>query len=1002
MENLKELLTAKTFNRLSYAAVISWVLLGVILLGIFAEMDNTESRFDFRCGAKSENIDLVRGKCFEQYEKQYNKFGIPVYGFVIVNFSMIATVCVIYSQVVKSRVDQLLEANLNTDVERQRPPESRKLFVKYCYQLVARFALGIIFIVLQTQLLYPFSFPSNFDCYDTRESSLAANASVGNIQNTTKYECHNQRAKKKTFWMYALSGVNGLFALIILIEIICILSRLASKGNKFFEDSQFLAEHVNSKSVTQVLLSFIDNLKNNIIEDTETPTVLMALFQPNHGEGERIELKQLDSIYTKLVLIPNRAQYDFPEDREERLEVYLMTRENFQPLKGPEDIFDAENKKILIVGRPGIGKTLFCTKFLRDWAAGKLFHRAYDGELHFDIVFLVKFRRFNSEERLSLRELLGRTEFSQRKSLLKEVWDHIQENPHKVLILFDGMDEYKEHSSIADAAVDYPNSAEQRMPLHALYFKIMNEKLLPGAAVLTTTRPTAVPSVRDVPFKYETFEIIGFSPKQVEEYVENFTKDAPENLSDAGERIKEHITGNRNLLSLCYIPASCFIICSSLLQVLRFNTKKENDVVLPTKLTGIYKRAVKIFFFKHNKQYRVKPPSLNDIESNNYPPEFKPLGKLAFNGIEERKVIFGSKEVQRVEKDSKEAQGLENSDLFHRMPDRQSDPFKREAQFCFLHLTMQEFLAAKHITDTMNEAELRTFVKDHIKKGEWHVAMQFLAGLLGERDEVSITIFTDLLPVETEEKQEWELMKVSFESERRPITFWPTESEKYLALTIIKCLYEGSETNQNVQSNLQDINFNVLDFSRCSLAPADCTAIVHVLKNFQQVSHIELSGNHIGPLGCEKITKLFDNDNNQVTFLNLAGNEVGDEGIKHLGEALVSSKLKWLNLNGNGITDHGLIYLSDKLINSNLESLYISMNSITDKGLIYLSGKLVNSNLSELHLSSNSITDHGCIYLSEKNVNSKLKALFLRYNPNITSEAKQRIQKAYPYCEVII
>ena len=46
MDSLKELLKPKTMNRLSYVAIFCWVVIGVILLGIFADMENSESRFD--------------------------------------------------------------------------------------------------------------------------------------------------------------------------------------------------------------------------------------------------------------------------------------------------------------------------------------------------------------------------------------------------------------------------------------------------------------------------------------------------------------------------------------------------------------------------------------------------------------------------------------------------------------------------------------------------------------------------------------------------------------------------------------------------------------------------------------------------------------------------------------------------------------------------------------------------------------------------------------------
>ncbi|XP_078362227.1 uncharacterized protein LOC144646496 isoform X2 [Oculina patagonica] len=1042
MENLKELLTAKTFNRISYAAVISWVLFGVILLGIFAEMDNSESRFDFRCGAKSENMDLVRGKCFEQYEKKYSKFGIPVYGFVILNFSTIAIVCVIYSQFVKSRVEQLLEANLNRDAERQRPPETRKLFAAYCCQLAARLSLGIIFIVLQTQLLYPFFFPSNFDCDDTPESSRAANDSIGNIQNRTIYECHNQRATKKTFWMYAVIVVNGFFSLILLTEIMWILLRAGR------EDSQFLADHLNSgqlppeppqqepvQQVSQeipleelpssIIDGFIKSLKKSIIEDTETLPDFKPLFQPDHGEGERMEDLKLDSIYTNLVLIPNRAQYDFSGiDRQEQLKVYPKPRKNLQALKGREEILDAKNKKTLLIGRPGIGKTLFSTKFLRDWASSRAFNKTH--ELNFKIAFLIKFRQFNKVEKLSLRDLLTWSEYSQTEHLPDEVWNYICENPDKVLILFDGLDEYIENSSIATEAVhnNRKASVEQAMPLYSLYAKVINEELLPGAAVLTTTRATAVSSVRNLKFE-KTFEILGFAAEQVEKYVENFTHEAAENLSDAGEKIKKHIRGNMNIFSLCYIPVSCFIVCSSLLEVLKSSTESGKRLTggLPVKLTQIYKLALRLFYFRHNEQYRDKPLTREVIEAKELPPEvekqFKNLGELAFKGIKQRKLIFESSEVP---------QGLENSSLFHKMPDRKSGPFKHEAQFCFIHLTMQEFLAAKHITDTMKEAELRTFVKDHINKGEWHVVLEFVAGLLGERDEQLMKIFTDLLPEKTEKKNGGELMYMPLESEPRTFTCWPTDSEKHLALTIIKCIHEGSESNV-VQSKLESISFNAVDFSDCSLAPADCTAIVHVFKNVKQIALIKLSDNNIGPLLCVEIIKLFDNDNSQLTHLNLAVNWIGHEGVKQLSKLIVNSNLELLNLSVNSIADKGLIYLSDKLVNTKVKSLYLSDNNITDKGLNYLSDKIVNTKIESLNLSYNSITDKGLNYLSDKLVNTKIESLKLygnnitdkglnylsdklvntkvkwlnlRANPNITSEAKLRIQDANPNCFVLI
>ena len=85
MEKILEYLESKTFNRIHYVVVVFRILISVIF-AIFVDMENNKSRFDFRCGgAKSENVDIVRGKCYEKYVKQYNKFSFSVYSFVIFN-----------------------------------------------------------------------------------------------------------------------------------------------------------------------------------------------------------------------------------------------------------------------------------------------------------------------------------------------------------------------------------------------------------------------------------------------------------------------------------------------------------------------------------------------------------------------------------------------------------------------------------------------------------------------------------------------------------------------------------------------------------------------------------------------------------------------------------------------------------------------------------------------------------------------------------------------------
>ena len=988
MESLKDLLTSKTFNKISYVAVICWIFYGVTLLAVFSSLEKSES---FRCEAKPEKINLVQGKCSDQYKKQYNKFGIPVYGFVIANFSLIIIVCAIYSQFVKSRVPDEVEANHQPRADAEicliqnnydnRP--KRRLFVAYFCQLATRFAIGIAFIVLQTQVLYPDNFPSEFHCQIAAASHAANASSTSNIQNSTMYECYNQQATKKTSWMNAVIAGNGVLALIILIEIICILALRVKKGKEFFEDSVFYTTFVLLQEQPSID-KYIESLKERIERNTEKPLDLRALFQRQHGEGERIEDLNLDQIYTKLALIPDRAKHDFSGNRRERLNAYSQSTETAQPISRKE-IIDGTRKRILVVGRPGIGKTLFLTKWIRDWALGRAFS-------NFDFLFFLKFRTFNSDEnKLSLRDLLSRSEYfqysetaSETEGLSDQLWSHVCQNPERVLIFFDGFDESSYRSRIASESF-ICNSVKTPMLLSALFYNIVERNLLPGATVVTTTRPHAMDELRSLHFD-KTIEILGFASEKVKEYVESFARDAAEYIQDAGKKIWEHIKTNLNLLSLCYIPVNCLIICSCLLKVLKDNSEKGlADVGLPTKLTEIYLIFVQFFFFRHD-EHRVRQVNIN---SKCLPPEvennIKPLAKLAFDWLTQKRLIFGQKEVP---------EDLVNCALLHRLPNRQADAYTEEAQYCFIHLTLQEFLAAKHITDTMVGEELRTFVADRIKNGEWQLVLQFVAGLLGEQ---SIDVFTDLLGKETEEMDEEEMDELkemkSYSLQGRKVTCWPIQIKKYSTLTLVKCIQEINESGSVVQSKLEEVSFNCVDFCNAYLASADCAAVVRFIRPVQQISHIDLSVNNIDSLGCVEIVKLFDDANCQLSALNLGHNNIGDEGVRQLSNAIVNSQLRRLNISGNNITDEGVQQLSNAIVNSHMRGLNIGNNNITDEGVEHLSNVLEDSQLSMLKLWSNKITDEGVQQLCNVLVKSQLSSLSL-FNNEITDEGVQQLSNA--------
>ncbi|XP_044169602.1 NACHT, LRR and PYD domains-containing protein 14-like [Acropora millepora] len=993
----KLLLSYSTFSKLSFLTVIGWSALGTVLTARFLHMHNSEPSSDFRCDVRDKiDKDFIRAKCFDQYQKQNNKLGVPLYAFIMVNVWVIPVVSVIYSQCVKSIVEELKRRHQDAE-----PRRSCRLFLAYFCQLAVSCALRIIFIVfLETELFYSKTFPANFTC---SIEDISGQFLHNKTKSADSFPCFTQRAGDKNFWMETVKYANGFFALVAFLENLWILSR-ARKGNW-----QFYVDHLKSNSdehrqeqpeamsvvesqhravniprgqrnaeITspghQELVpapndfsSAIQTLKEDCLRRTEQLSDLKQPFRrPNPGEGPKHDLK-IDDIYVNVAIHEGRgALHGLKKDRREQLKKYPPNAEDCHFAK-PEDIIDKKHANVLVVGRPGIGKTSLSTKMLRLWANDQAFNEDHHEKSHFNIVFLVKFRRFNDNAELSLHELLARAETVQ--CLDDSVLEFVQNEPTKVLLIFDGLDEYSRKEDINAQEDDqaYQNNVEVKMPLSVLYNKLAAGELLRGASILTTTRPKAAEYVAHVNFQ-RTVEILGFTSTNVEEYVERFSQD----FTGAKEKIWQHIKSNANLFSLCYIPVNCFLICHCLLQILLSGSSQQ----LPTKITDIYQMTVKMVFFNHNRESF----SLEELEKlkkthmyeqfENFPEKvqklFHRLGEIAFKGIKEGRLLFESSEVI----------GLEECGLLHKLPDVHSKPSLNDppkSQFCFTHLTVQEFFAAKHLVDTETDERIEEFVSKFINDGTWQVVVQFVAGLL--KSSLASDIFIKLLPKSTEKREKFH------SSEPETLTSWPaTREDRDLAVQVCKCLYEINDEHQPVL-----LNFNKVKFSRCSLAPIDVAAVLHFLENAQEVLSINLYWNQLGELGANEVKKFIVNRERKLKELIVTGNKLTDNAAKDFAAALEHSncKLESLKLSINKLTDNAAKDFVAALKHSNckLKSLDLSVNKFTDNAAKDFAAALKHSNckLKSLYLGGDKFTDNAAkdFAAALKHSNCKLESLYL-------------------------
>ena len=950
MESVKEYLLAKYFSPFGYIVAISHVPVLVSFVAATGALRTSERR-RFSCPSSPNSRD----DCLGKYDEQYNS-PLPLYGFVLLCFVPLLAVCIAYSWCfVKSRVDEL-ETALKADQEnpRRRPRVTTcRVFCYYFTHLLVRLLWGILFVVLQKSVFYPSGFPAEFSCVPPTVKPMVNSTNFDPAEDPSSViNCDNSIASDNDVCAMGIWIVNIIITLFVFGET-CYLLVQAIKSKEFTFDSAFCQKHFFNKGGTPVtLLEATFRMREQILTETET---LEPLIYPSEGE------LNLDDIFVDLVIYTGEAKHEFADmlRRHEIFDMYLKPQGKSIAIKKVEQLFlpneDTQNpSKILVVGRPGIGKSLMCTKLSRDWSKGDLLR---DNDKSFDHLYLFQFRWFNTEtvEKVSLKELLSRLHPEGSNDI--ELFQNILDNPEKVLLVFDGLDEFKYHEHcVEEEQAHAGNSPTEQMPFSTLYVKLVKGKQLSGATVLTTCRPNVVQSVVHLDFD-RTVEIMGFTPQKVQEYVQNFSAHDPE----TGNRVWGHISSNLELLSLCYIPVNSRIICSFLEECIKLQEQNSGST-LPSTSTEVYEGALRLFIFKHHPEFRGKPLTEEFFMGNvGFPSTVEntlsKAGALAKTGIEERRLVF----------DKPEVQGMENCGLFNRMPDSKIPGLRIKAQFCFIHLTFQEFLAAREIVK-MDPGELSDFITSNASDPKWHMVIQFVAGLLHGQKNEAVNIFISIL-----------------------CQSWLTEFKKK-ALLMMKCLHEENNeaTVEKAASELQKSStfHNKIDLSSCGVTPIDCAAIVYFMKHLHGCTQLSLAFNNVTDQGVSHLCDALKDEHCKLTQLDLAVNSITDQGVSHLCDALKDEhcKLTQLNLAENSITDQGVSHLCDALKDEHckLTQLDLPGNSITEQGVSHLCDALKDEHckLTQLNLDGNSITEQGVSHLCDalKDEHCKLTQLDLAVN----------------------
>ncbi|XP_040909241.1 protein NLRC3-like, partial [Toxotes jaculatrix] len=384
----------------------------------------------------------------------------------------------------------------------------------------------------------------------------------------------------------------------------------------------------------------------------------------------------LNQIYTELYITEGGTGE--VNDEHEVRQIETASRKPARPETSirQEDIFktspgrDGPIRTVMTKGVAGIGKTVLTQKLTLDWAEDKA-----NQDIHFTFPFTFRELNVLKEKKFSLVELVHHF-FTETKEAGLCRFEEVQ-----VLFIFDGLDECR-------LPLDFHNTeiltdVTESTSVDVLLTNLIRGKLLPSARLWITTRPAAANQIPPECVDMVT-EVRGFTDPQKEEYFRKRFREEKQ-----ARRIISHIKTSRSLHIMCHIPVFCWITATVLEHVL----KTREGGGLPKTLTEMYIH----FLVVQSKLKNVKYDGGAETDphwSKKNRKMIESLGKLAFEQLQKGNLIFYESDLTECGIDIRAASVY--SGVFTQVFKEERGLYQDKV-FCFVHLSLQEFLAALHV-----------------------------------------------------------------------------------------------------------------------------------------------------------------------------------------------------------------------------------------------------------------------------------------------------------------
>ena len=494
--------------------------------------------------------------------------------------------------------------------------------------------------------------------------------------------------------------------------------------------------------------------------------------------------------------------------------------------------YSSDSLRVVIDGPPGIGKTTLCRKILNMWSNGTLPEQ-------YDLVLYCPLRNLKIATATTLTDL-----FVCQRYEVPEVAEWFKKrNGEGLLVVFDGWDEL---------------STEHRQS--SLVASIIRRKQLDQCAVIVTSRSYASSSLLDMTTISRHVQVIGFSENEIstviiqtlqkdqklaqeliaefEEEYEPLTTTQSSKDSQLAVKLINDLKVRGDVRSLCYVP----LVCSMVILVYC----KEGGH-LPTTLTQLYENFILQTIRRHVKRYDANPRTLGSLSSlpSQLVKPFQEMCQIAYTNLTNTRMTFSSYQLYHLslsEAVKEDYLGLMTAFMEY-----------DEEKYQFLHLSIQEFLAAWWIAK--HEEKTEEVFKTHFDDDHFRLCLRFVAGLTHlehenyqqyfnkhlnlqcKRNPLSVGIGSSYLYQNTDIEQ----CDQCDEIHRRLFGFICDESDNFSTF-LIQLLYESQNTTL-CQVLAQSINNHELCLREVSLSLFDWLCLSYFMNNSSSSwNHLHLGG----------------------------------------------------------------------------------------------------------------------------------------------------------------